>query len=319
MVQSSSRQPWNVVEIESALALEASQLNCGLNELENAWLELRLANWAKLLRMAARLGPSAPAPKLKEPSFSERKYRLQILAQRDVVWACRQVVNDGPEALRSRLKWERDYVGEAILYESELRDYLRAKNKAIGWRLVWLDEFYLGPDPAPVAQWGRSSQPPEGEAYEEARTERRHIYCVVSPGAPPQDPELAPDAMRKAYECWMAQNARKWLPVVMAKYAAIKPRAFDAQRAKMVNELTAVLPRAIAVLTLHSDRLLDLDDLRSRARDLGEHRPKSHRLWSDEVFGEAWRLVCADIFEVLCSDYVSQLIRGEKWPRQHAA
>ena len=125
--------------------------------------------------------------------------------------------------------------------------------------------------------------------------------------------------MRKAYECWMAQNAAKWLPGMMAKYRALHPRSGEAQRAKLANELTAALPRAIAVLTLRSDRIWDLEDLRGRARDLWQRQPQSHKFCSADVFDEVWRLVCADIFEVVSSGYVSQLFRGEKVSLQKAA
>lgn len=193
-------EQWVDWKFAGQLSSQDFDLRSELEQLEQRALTIRARNVKTLEAYAARCGPNAPPPPLLKQSVCDEKRMIQIMAEREVISVCRvsSALKD-PFVMREALKRARDTVGEVLLYESELKIYLRAKNAAIGWRLVGLRN-YIGPDPGSFETWGVSSQPPTGEKFEAALNECWGLIPRVARGSRPLDPEFAPDAVAKAHE-----------------------------------------------------------------------------------------------------------------------
>lgn len=286
-----------------------------LDALERAWLQRRGQNCMTLERYAAKHGPHAPPPKLRKPPAHELARRITLLAELSVARVCQSpLALADPAVLRRNLKAARDTVGEADLYESELKAFLRAKNKAIGWLLIDLEQ-YLGPDPGPSASWGRSSEPPQGDAYEAALNERCGFHRRVLLGAPPPDPEFAPDAVAKAYERFMVKHVNQWLPSAVQVAAIRKQGSVDGFNGDMLTLLSNLRHLIVETLGRKAHRNQNLDDLRSRVRKLRDDAPKTPSPIADAIYRRAWCIVCDEILEILNAGHVAQSMRREQEER----
>lgn len=286
-----------------------------LDALERDWGEIRTQNYKTLERYAAKNGPDAPPPKLRRPPDNELARRVTILAELSVAKVCQNpAALADPAVLRRNLKAARDTVGDAYLYETELKSFLRAKNKTIGWLLIGLEQ-YLGPDPGPVASWGRSSEPPKAEVHEAALNELSGFVRRVLPGAPPQDPEFAPDAVATAYERFMAKHVNLWLPRAMKVAATRKQESIEGVNADIAALLSLLRHRIVETLARKSHGNQNLDDLCSRVRMLRDDLPKKPGPIADAIYQRAWSIVCDETLEVLNVGQIARSIYREREER----
>jgi hypothetical protein len=225
---------------------------------------------------------------------------------------------DDPFRMRRWLKYERNTVGDAVLFEADLSTFMRAKRKAIGWRLYGLFQ-YIGPDPGPVSTWGLSSQPPVGEELDALCDIGPGYIPRVAPGARPLDPEFAPDALVKAYECWMASHPKLWLPQLMLMSAAKRAPTGNALSPRAAEFLASLREIALKELARRSTRSRDLDCLLAHARSLVHTVPMSDGHVSAVAIGAAWQLVCRELCQILGSQDARNIVRGEETERAEAA
>ena len=260
-----------------------------LNDLERRSLQRRRRNYERIEGYVARYGPRRPGPRLESLPPNEDNRRLKLLAELHVLKFCLTQCKYGAHALRQALKRERGTVGSAIVWESELARFLRAKNRKIGQTQVWLDSF-LGSDPSPVSQWGRGAHPPEGAAYDAVRLARNECGVrIVAPGAPPAEPEFRPDALLIAHERRCVERLAEWLPRVMAKRGARDTVALEGVLGELRNCSCTTVRQADEALR----------QIKSRSRSIEADR------------GAAWRVACRDTKSALRSSIVRAVLQGQ--------
>lgn len=273
--------------------------------LEGERLANRTRNRERLRAHVLRHGPLVPgANPVPWPKHKER-LELQLQAQLMVLKLCMGCTDD-PVLLRARLKAARDRVAPAILYETQVRDFLRAKNKKIGWMLVRLDD-YLGPDLAPTAEWGRSSLPPEGAAYEAALAEcRAHDVPYVAAGAPPPEPEFAADSRVALYEAHMVDTVGRWLPALVDRLVERNPRI-----AKLKID-----PALLRAASWHAARALAGRETRLKSlREVAANvlrKPRGEEFLVEHArYVAAWKVVARAVMRALASELVRRYVMGE--------
>jgi hypothetical protein len=210
-------EEWRPVRVLIAFGEDRGRLIHQIDAVEAIWLERRRKNRDALYRFAGEHGLKAGLPKLQDRTPAEERRLVAAWAEADVAQLCQlNAVSDSPQALRKALKEARNTIDNCAIYESEIRIYLRAKNRRISWLLTWLQQI-LGPEDCPIAERGFVVEPDEA-ALEAAQQYAGCYPELFAPGCRPRAPELAPDALRKAYEALLVERAESWIP-----FAVLRP------------------------------------------------------------------------------------------------
>lgn len=256
-------------------------------------LARRERNHYAIERCARRLGPDAAPPKLLEMSPSDARLGIQLEAQMDVLRSVLKApaAQMSAAALRKALKSLRDDTGDAWLYEDEVKTYVRARNKKIGWLLFELDEI-VGPEIVPLNEWGRGGEYVPAELVDALISKSGESLMVrIAPGSRPKEPEFAPDAMQKAHERIMEERKA-------VERRVPKPRLSGARRRSIARALAHDRDLAARTIIEHLSTL-PRDHLRSdphiyfawlygRPRKCDEAHDKDH-------YPEVWDAMCRRI------------------------
>jgi hypothetical protein len=280
-----------------------------LDVLEKKQIARRWENRERLLRYVGRYGPNAPPPKLVEQTAADRKREIALKAQLDLAMLLVGVsVDKDPQTLRAFLKTQRDRLGCALIHESQLRSYLRERNRAIGWLQVQLDA-YLGPDPAPIGEWGRSCDVAAG-AYERALGERWNtwLFCVDRSPLVPED-EFAPDAMLKCFKKWLIEHHRVWFHLAILKLRKQRstPGAVQLAFDKLLDKAIDLAEHRF----FYRAQLSQTEEhLTAAVQKLTEYRGWFCEMALVEGAGEIWDAACAELAAALDSPFVRDLFKG---------
>jgi hypothetical protein len=294
-------EEWRPGRVLIEFGEEVGRLIEQIDAVEAIWLKRRRSNREALYRFAGQHGLKAGRPPLEDRTASEEKRLITAWAELDVARLC-ESANASPQTMRMALKASRNKIDNCAIYESEIRIYLRAKNRMISRLLTWLQDI-LGPEDCPVAERGFVVEPDEAE-LQAARESAEPYSFVVGLECRPRAPELAPDALPKAYERWLIDDADKWLPdevlrPVLGRAPLCGPDVSE-DEVKIVKLLRHIAREAVqgreSVDTLE-DLALAVQAISDAPQGRGQQRQDS----------SVWRELCEEIVRVIRSERVRTL------------